>query len=199
MLRRVVSHARRLGIERSVMEPIIDVVVERFGDAYPELRENEAFIRQVAGSEEERFAATLRQGLVLFEDAKDSRRGGAHHRRGCVQALRHVRVPVAAHRGARRGGGAHGRQRPVRPAAGGAAGPRPRRREEGPDRPGRGRGPAVDVRRLRPTGRRRDDRVVAGSRVPRAAGGRGRRGGSGASSTAPRSTRRAEDRSATEG
>ena len=42
----------------------------RFGDAYPELRENEAFVRQVAGSEEERFAATLRQGLVLFEEAK---------------------------------------------------------------------------------------------------------------------------------
>ncbi len=70
MLRRVVSHARRLGIERSVMAPIIDVVVARFGEAYPELRENEAFIRQVSGSEEERFAATLRQGLVLFEDAK---------------------------------------------------------------------------------------------------------------------------------
>ncbi len=70
MLRRVVSHARRLGIERSVMDPIIDVVVSRFGDAYPELRENEAFVRQVAGSEEERFAATLRQGLVLFEEAK---------------------------------------------------------------------------------------------------------------------------------
>ena len=70
MLRRVVSHARRLGIERSVMDPIIDVVVDRSGDAYPELRENEAFIRQVSGSEEERFAATLRQGLVVFEDAK---------------------------------------------------------------------------------------------------------------------------------
>jgi len=70
MLRRVVSHARRLGIERSVMDPIIDVVVDRFSGAYPELRENEAFVRQVASSEEERFAATLRQGLVLFEDAK---------------------------------------------------------------------------------------------------------------------------------
>ena len=71
MLRRVVSHARRLGIERSVMEPIIDAVVDRFGEAYPELRENEALVRQVAGSEEERFAGTLRQGLVLFEEAKE--------------------------------------------------------------------------------------------------------------------------------
>jgi alanyl-tRNA synthetase len=77
MLRRVVSHARRLGIERSVMEPIIEVVTARFGDAYPELRENEALVRQVAGSEEERFAATLRQGLVLFEEAK----GRAENRR----------------------------------------------------------------------------------------------------------------------
>jgi alanyl-tRNA synthetase len=76
MLRRVVSHARRLGIERSVIDPIIDVVVSRFGDAYPELRENEAFVRQVAGSEEERFAATLRQGLVLFEEAKARAEGG---------------------------------------------------------------------------------------------------------------------------
>ena len=76
MLRRVVSHARRLGIERSVLGPIIDVVTARFGGAYPELRENEALVRQVAGSEEERFAATLRQGLVLFGEAKDRTDGG---------------------------------------------------------------------------------------------------------------------------
>jgi alanyl-tRNA synthetase len=70
MLRRTVSHARRLGIEGSVMDPMITAVVATFGAAYPELRENEAFVRQVAASEEERFSATLRQGMVLFEDAK---------------------------------------------------------------------------------------------------------------------------------
>jgi alanyl-tRNA synthetase len=70
MLRRVVSHARRLGIDGGVLDPVITSVVERFGDAYPELRENEAFVRQVADSEEERFAATLRQGMARFEDAK---------------------------------------------------------------------------------------------------------------------------------
>jgi alanyl-tRNA synthetase len=76
MLRRMVSHARRLGIERAVMDPIVDVVVERFGDAYPSLRDNEAFVRLVAGSEEERFAGTLRQGLVLFDDANARARDG---------------------------------------------------------------------------------------------------------------------------
>jgi alanyl-tRNA synthetase len=68
MLRRVVSHARRLGIERDVMPPILERTVDLFGDAYPELVENRAYVEQVATSEEERFAATLRQGMTLFEE-----------------------------------------------------------------------------------------------------------------------------------
>ena len=67
MLRRVVSHARRLGIEREVMPSLVATTVERFGDAYPELVENRAYVEQVAASEEERFAGTLRQGMALFE------------------------------------------------------------------------------------------------------------------------------------
>jgi alanyl-tRNA synthetase len=68
MLRRVVSHARRLGVDRAVMEPMVDVVEQEFGDAYPELRENLAFVQQVTSSEEERFAATLRQGLLVLTE-----------------------------------------------------------------------------------------------------------------------------------
>jgi alanyl-tRNA synthetase len=69
MLRRVVSHARRLGIEREVMPSLVARSVELFGDAYPELMENRAYVEQVAASEEERFAGTLRQGMTLFEQA----------------------------------------------------------------------------------------------------------------------------------
>jgi alanyl-tRNA synthetase len=69
MLRRVVTHSRRLGIDGPVLEPLIRRTVELMGDAYPELRENQSFVLQVATSEEERFAATLRQGLQLFEKA----------------------------------------------------------------------------------------------------------------------------------
>jgi alanyl-tRNA synthetase len=76
MLRRAVAHARRLGIEHDVLPPVVASVVESFGDAYPELRENEAFIEKVVASEEERFAATLRQGLTLFEQARDRATGG---------------------------------------------------------------------------------------------------------------------------
>jgi alanyl-tRNA synthetase len=67
MLRRVVTHARRLGIEREVMPPLLAATVEHFGAAYPELVENRAYVEQVAMSEEERFAGTLRQGMALFE------------------------------------------------------------------------------------------------------------------------------------
>ena len=67
MLRRVVSHARRLGIEQEVMPALVARTVERFGHVYPELVENRAYIEQVASSEEGRFAGTLRQGMTLFE------------------------------------------------------------------------------------------------------------------------------------
>ncbi len=80
MLRRVVSSARQLGVRGEVFRPLVEVVVEGFGEAYPELRENRAFVEQVLGSEEERFSGTLRQGMVLFEEAvgraSDARIGG---------------------------------------------------------------------------------------------------------------------------
>jgi alanyl-tRNA synthetase len=67
MLRRVVSHARRIGIEREVLPALVSRTVELFGDAYPELVENRAYVEQVSASEEERFAGTLRQGMALLE------------------------------------------------------------------------------------------------------------------------------------
>jgi len=70
-LRRVVSHARRLSIEGPVMEHLADQTVELFGEAYPELVENRAQVMQVAASEEERFAGTLRQGMALLEAEVD--------------------------------------------------------------------------------------------------------------------------------
>jgi alanyl-tRNA synthetase len=76
MLRRVVSHARRLGIEREVMPRLVETTVEQFGDAYPELVENRAYVEQVAASEEERFASTLRQGMTLLESEVERAKPG---------------------------------------------------------------------------------------------------------------------------
>jgi alanyl-tRNA synthetase len=68
MLRRVVSHARRLGVEGEILPGLIERTVELLGEPYPELAERKAFTLQVAASEEEHFARTLRQGMALFED-----------------------------------------------------------------------------------------------------------------------------------
>jgi alanyl-tRNA synthetase len=78
MLRRAVSQARGpLGIDAPFMERLVRTTVERMGNVYPELRENEAFVLQVATSEEERFSATLRQGMQIFHASADrTERGG---------------------------------------------------------------------------------------------------------------------------
>ena len=67
MLRRLVTYARRLGVDHPVMGELIDATAEVMGEAYPEVVQNRAFVRQVAASEEERFGATYRQGIVLFD------------------------------------------------------------------------------------------------------------------------------------
>jgi alanyl-tRNA synthetase len=67
MLRRLVSHARRLGVEGDVTPALVERTVDLMADVYPELSERRPFILQVAQSEEEHFARTLRQGLVLLE------------------------------------------------------------------------------------------------------------------------------------
>src|SRR5436853_481424 len=67
MLRRMVTHARRLGVGEAFTSRLVEATADTLGDAYPELVENRSLILQVAGSEEERFASTLRQGLGYFE------------------------------------------------------------------------------------------------------------------------------------
>src|SRR5207247_11158483 len=50
-----------------VVAELAQATIGLMGDVYPELRANEAFVLQVAASEEERFVATYRQGMTLFE------------------------------------------------------------------------------------------------------------------------------------
>lgn len=74
-LRRLVTYARRLGVERPIAGPLAERTIELFGDVYPELVQNRAFIEQVTASEEERFGGTYRQGIALFEDEVATAKG----------------------------------------------------------------------------------------------------------------------------
>jgi len=69
LLRRAVLHARLLGIERPFIENVIDVVIETMKDPYKELLDNKAFIQRIASHEEKRFMDTLKQGLIMLDQA----------------------------------------------------------------------------------------------------------------------------------
>ena len=67
VMRRAVRHARLLGRDDETLPALVETTVDLMGDAYPELVERKDFILGVAAREEERFSATLRQGLSLLE------------------------------------------------------------------------------------------------------------------------------------
>jgi alanyl-tRNA synthetase len=67
LLRRAVRHGRLLGVEDVFLGRLIDRVIELMGKAYPEIVEHSELIVSIVGSEEERFGATLRQGMGFLE------------------------------------------------------------------------------------------------------------------------------------
>jgi alanyl-tRNA synthetase len=69
LLRRAIRHGRLLGVDDPFMVWLIDTVIERWGGPYPELVDNAELIRGIVASEEERFSATLRQGLAFLTEA----------------------------------------------------------------------------------------------------------------------------------
>ncbi len=66
ILRRAVRHGRLLGITDVFLANTLDVVLDIFAQAFPELVEKRAYIQQVIRQEEERFQTTLAQGLELL-------------------------------------------------------------------------------------------------------------------------------------
>ncbi len=67
LLRRAVRHGRLLGVEDAFIGRMVDTVIELMGAAYPETVDSHALISRVVASEEQRFGATLRQGLILLD------------------------------------------------------------------------------------------------------------------------------------
>jgi len=68
LLRRAARHGRLLGIEGPFLHDVARVVVRESGQAYPELVEKEEYICKVIKIEEERFAATIDQGIAILNE-----------------------------------------------------------------------------------------------------------------------------------
>lgn len=66
IMRRAMRHGKLLGVEQPFMTGIVDVAIEIFTEAYPELREKRDFIRKIVELEEKRFQETLDQGTQIL-------------------------------------------------------------------------------------------------------------------------------------
>jgi len=81
VLRRIARRAIRWGVKLGLgAEPffhhVTSAVVDQMGEAFPELREREAFIREVVKGEEVRFGETRDKGLALLDEALAKVSGG---------------------------------------------------------------------------------------------------------------------------
>ena len=74
ILRRAIRHGRMLGIKEAFLEGAIGVVSKIYGDMpdFEELARNEAYIKKVVRLEEDRFAATLAQGMEVLTHEIDN-------------------------------------------------------------------------------------------------------------------------------
>ncbi len=68
LIRRAMRFARRIGAEQPFLHQVIPTVTAAMDQAYPELRDKEEFAAAILKSEEERFTATLSQGMARFEE-----------------------------------------------------------------------------------------------------------------------------------
>ncbi|MBQ7075365.1 MAG: alanine--tRNA ligase [Clostridia bacterium] len=74
LLRRAARHGKLLNIDRQFLNEVADTVIECSKCAYPELEEKKEYIKKIIKKEEERFDATIDNGIVVLtgyiEDAK---------------------------------------------------------------------------------------------------------------------------------
>ena len=67
IIRRACRHGNKLGAKGSFFNQIVAALVAEMGEAFPELKNQQAHIERVLKAEEEQFAKTLEQGLKILE------------------------------------------------------------------------------------------------------------------------------------
>ena len=71
LLRRAARHGRMLGITRPFLVELVKTVIQSSESAYPELREHDAYIKKVIGTEEANFARTIDAGMNILNNMID--------------------------------------------------------------------------------------------------------------------------------
>lgn len=72
LLRRAARHGKLLNIDRQFLYEVADTVINCSKDAYPELEEKRDYIKNIIKKEEERFDATIDNGIVVLNGYIDN-------------------------------------------------------------------------------------------------------------------------------
>ena len=75
IIRRACRHGHKLGATEAFFHKLVVSLVRIMGDAYPELKSNQAQIERILLQEEEQFNKTLDKGMRLLEDRLASLKG----------------------------------------------------------------------------------------------------------------------------
>jgi alanyl-tRNA synthetase len=67
LLRRAVRHADKLGMPNGSLTTLVETIVSKYGNAYPNLKEKQAHIEQEVSLEETKFRKTLEKGIKEFD------------------------------------------------------------------------------------------------------------------------------------
>ena len=78
LLRRAARHGKLLNINKQFLYEVADTVIDCSKDAYPELEEKRDYIRRIIQKEEERFDATIDNGLTVLNGyIEEAKKNGA--------------------------------------------------------------------------------------------------------------------------
>ena len=74
LIRRAARHGKLLGIEKSFLNDIVDVVINSWKVEYSELKTREEQIKKIIKAEEDKFQETIHQGISILEEYIDEMR-----------------------------------------------------------------------------------------------------------------------------
>jgi alanyl-tRNA synthetase len=76
IIRRAIRHGNKLGASEPFFYRLVDALAEQMGDAYPELVKRKKQVEKALLAEEEQFAKTLDNGMLILEEALADLKGG---------------------------------------------------------------------------------------------------------------------------
>ncbi len=69
IIRRAVRHGYKLGADEIFFYKLVNELVDQMGEAFPELKQQQALVEKVLKLEEEQFSSTLDRGMSILNDA----------------------------------------------------------------------------------------------------------------------------------